>query len=60
MYPTCALARESSACRCQRKKTTEMIAKKNSPPGIYMMRAPMSWSSIGVIPQRRGALAYAG
>ena len=41
--PTCALAAVScpSAC-CHRKNTTEMITKKNSPPGTHMINAPIN------------------
>src|SRR5260221_14288517 len=40
---TCAPAAPSSAPRaCQRKNTTEMIAKKNSPHGTHMMSTPRS------------------
>jgi len=40
-HPTCATSAESPSACCQRKKITEITVKKNSPPGIHMINAPI-------------------
>ena len=41
-HPTCATSAESPSACCHRKKITEITAKKNNPPGIHMINAPIS------------------
>ena len=41
-HPTCATSAESPFTCCQRKNTTEITPKKNNPPGIHMISAPIS------------------